>query len=328
MAARKACRAAELSHLCWRSLAQQGEVKEANQGMTGAGACVLGSIVGELTAGACYNRVRRNNMLFDFNGKTAVVTGGANGIGRAAAQQLKSSGAEVWIFDIERENPASVAEQFGARGLATDVTDRSSLEAAFARIGTMDVVIANAGTGVNQPLTETTPETWNRTISLNLTGAFYTVQIAAGMMKQNRRGSIVLTASTNSYDGEADLTAYNASKAGVLGILHTAANELGPYGVRVNAVCPGLIRTRLTAGHFQSPSILRDYFRHIPLGRGGTPQEVAAAITFLASDAAAYITGAALVVDGGQLASKFGTWNEDHAEFHEDHWRLKPTDRS
>jgi NAD(P)-dependent dehydrogenase (short-subunit alcohol dehydrogenase family) len=133
---------------------------------------------------------------------------------------------------------------------------------------------------------------------------------------------MVITASTNSYDGEALLTAYNASKAGVLGLLHTAANELGPYGIRVNAVCPGLIRTRLTERHFSHPEVLKDYFRHVPLGRGGDPEEVANASAFLASDLASYITGATLFVDGGQMATKFGTWDEERAEFSEGRWRL------
>jgi meso-butanediol dehydrogenase/(S,S)-butanediol dehydrogenase/diacetyl reductase len=100
---------------------------------------------------------------------------------------------------------------------------------------------------------------------------------------------------------------------------------LGPYGIRVNAVCPGLIRTRLTASHFASAGLLKDYFRQIPLGRGGEPEEVAQAIAFLASDAASYITGAALVVDGGQMAGKFGTWKEETAEFLTDRgqWQLR-----
>src|SRR5262249_22453250 len=136
-----------------------------------------------------------------------------------------------------------------------------------------------------------TQEIWDRIIATNLSGVFHTVQAAARLMKPRRRGSIVITASTNSYDGEAWLAAYNTSKAGVLGILHTAANELGPYQIRVNAVCPGLIRTRLTERHFNNPEVLKNYFRHIPLGRGGEPEEVANAIGFLASDLASYITG-------------------------------------
>lgn len=204
-----------------------------------------------------------------------------------------------------------------------DVTNRARLAEAFERAGDIDIVVANAGVGSPAALDATSPELWERTIAVNLSGVFHTVQIAAARMKPRRRGSIVLTASTNSYDGEPWLTAYNASKAGVLGILHTAANELGPYGIRVNAVCPGLIRTPLTAEHFAHGELLKDYFRHIPLGRGGEAAEVAAAIAFLASDRASYITGAALLVDGGQMASKFGTWNEDMGEFRGDRWMAR-----
>ena len=262
-------------------------------------------------------------MHIDFTGKTAVVTGGANGIGLAVARELRASGADVWIFDLDREDPAKAAEAIGARGVVADVTDRASLERAFDTVPSVDIVSANAGVGVNEELFETSVETWDRTIAVNLTGMFHTVQLAARKMKARRSGAIVLTASTNSYDGEALLTAYNASKASVLGILHTSANELGPYGIRVNAVCPGLIRTRLTNTQFTTPELLKDYFRHIPLGRGGEAEEVARTVAFLASDAASYITGAALFVDGGQMASKFGTWTEEAAEFAGDRWRLK-----
>ena len=262
-------------------------------------------------------------MPFDFSGQTAVVTGGANGIGLAIARTLAAGGAGVWIFDLAGERPAEVAAQFGAHGVAADVTDPASLASALARAGAPDIVVANAGIVIESPLTDVTREAWDRTIAINLGGLFHTVQAAASLMKPRRRGAIVLTASTNSFDGEARLTAYNASKAGILGILHTAANELGPYGVRVNAVCPGLIRTRLTQAHFSNPQLLREYFRHIPLGRGGEPEEVAQAAAFLASDLASFITGAALFVDGGQMAAKFGTWNESEAEFADGRWRLR-----
>jgi NAD(P)-dependent dehydrogenase (short-subunit alcohol dehydrogenase family) len=185
------------------------------------------------------------------------------------------------------------------------------------------VVVVNAGTGGLASVDETTPERWNRTLAVNLTGAFQTLQIAGQRMKSALKGSIVLTASTNSFDGEPDLVAYNASKAGLLGILHTAANEWGPHGIRVNAVCPGLIRTRLTASSFSNPEILSEYFRHIPLGRGGEPEEVAKAVMFLASDLASYITGTTLVVDGGQMASKFGTWGKQGDRFDGQRWIRK-----
>ena len=245
-------------------------------------------------------------MTWNFSGRKAIVTGGASGIGRAVVELLRASGAEVFVWDRE-----------------TDVTDRPRLELAFEQAGAPDTVIANAGIGSQAALVETADELWDRTVAVNLTGVFNTVRAAARRMMPRRRGAIVITASTNSYDGESNLTAYNATKAGLLGILHTAANEFGPYGIRVNAVCPGLIRTPLTEAHFSQPDLLKDYFRHIPLGRGGEAAEVANAIAFLASDAASYITGAALLVDGGQMATKFGTWPEETAEFIGDRWRLK-----
>jgi len=262
-------------------------------------------------------------MIFDFERKTAIVTGGANGIGLAIARKLAEGGASVWIFDLAKERPAEVAATLGGNGLEIDVASRSSLEAAFAAAPVPDIVVANAGIAEQSEITDTSVPLWDRTIAINLSGAFHTVQLAAARMKERRRGAIVLTASTNSFDGEANLTAYNASKAGLMGLFRTAANELGPWQIRVNAVCPGLIRTRLTAGAFSDPAVLKEYFRDIPLGRGGEAEDVANAAAFLASDLASYITGATLLVDGGQMASKFGVWNEDTADFVADHWRMR-----
>jgi NAD(P)-dependent dehydrogenase (short-subunit alcohol dehydrogenase family) len=257
---------------------------------------------------------------FGLRDKLAVVTGGANGIGFAAARMLAAGGAQVCIFD--REDSTAAAAEIGGRGFMVDVTNRESIDAAFAAVGAPDIVVANAGMVIEAEFLDQPAADWERILSVNLSGAFHTVQSAARLMK-GRGGAIVITASTNSYDGEARLTAYNASKAGILGLVHTAANELGPHQIRVNAVCPGLIRTRLTQGHFTNPEILRDYFRHIPLGRGGEADEVGRAIAFLASDLASYITGATLFVDGGQMASKFGTWSDATAEFRDGRWRLR-----
>lgn len=249
-------------------------------------------------------------MTFDFAKKTAIVTGGASGIGLAISNALRGAGAQVHVIDRQAEPPV-------------DVSNPVALESAFAGLPDPDLVFVNAGIGSNAEITATTHEHWQRTIDINLTGAFHTVRLAAARMKARRRGAIVITASTNSYDGEPLLTAYNASKAGLLGIVHTAAGELGPFGIRVNAVCPGLIRTPLTEGHFSNPELLKDYFRQIPLGRGGEAPEVANAALFLASDFASFITGATLLVDGGQMATKFGTWTEEAAEFRGDRWVLR-----
>lgn len=262
-------------------------------------------------------------MPLDFHGKVAVVTGGANGIGLGAARALAAGGAHVCIFDLERERPEEVARTLGGRGFHVDVTDRSSIDAAFEQAGAVDIVVANAGMGAWAPVDEVPADLWNKAIALNLSGVFYTVQAAARNMKPRRHGAIVITASTNSYDGEASLVAYNASKAGLLGIVHTAANELGPWQIRINAVCPGLIRTRLTEKFFTDPPLIKEYFRDIPLGRGGAPDEVGNTIAFLASDLASYITGATLFVDGGQMACKFGTWTEETADFVTDRWKLR-----
>lgn len=267
---------------------------------------------------------RNFGMPLEFHNKRAIVTGGANGIGLATARLLWSYGADVHLFDLGRENPQEVAAAFGATGHVADVTDFDRLDAVFDELGVPDVVVANAGIVQWAPMSETTSEQWDRTIAVNLTGIYNTVQVAARRMKLSRKGAIVITASTNSYDGEAGLIAYNAAKAGLLGILHTAANELGPYQIRVNAVCPGLIRTRITREEFYDNRVrMKEYFRHIPLGRGGEPEEVAAAIAFLASDLASFITGAALLVDGGQMAAKFGTWSDNEAEFLLDRWKLR-----
>lgn len=249
-------------------------------------------------------------MRLDLSGQRALVTGGANGIGRAAVEALRACGAEVFTADLESDPPV-------------DVSSAESLQRAFDQAGPVDVVVANAGVVTFAAFDELSETDWQRMLAVNLGGVFHTLRLAAAQMKPRRSGSIVITASTNSYDGEPGLLGYNATKAGLLGMLHTAAGELGPYGIRVNAVCPGLIRTRLTASHFAQPHVLKDYFQQIPLGRGGHPEEVAHAIAFLASPLASFITGTALLVDGGQMATKFGTWNEDSARFVDDHWELK-----
>ncbi|MCX6610505.1 MAG: SDR family NAD(P)-dependent oxidoreductase [Acidobacteria bacterium] len=251
-----------------------------------------------------------------FDQMNCVVTGGAGGIGLETAKLLRDSGAKVWILDR-----VAVSEP-GVESLVLDLRDDEAFAKALDRIGAVDVAVLNAGICRPQKLEETTRENWQATLDINLSAVFFHLKELAIRMKQRRKGSMVLTASTNSFDGEADLISYNASKAGLLGILHTAANELGPYGIRVNAVCPGLIETALTASAFADERLIKPYFEALPLGRGGKPLEVANAIAFLASDVASYITGTSVFVDGGQMATKFGTWGNLESRFEGGKWCL------
>jgi len=251
-----------------------------------------------------------------FDQMNVLVTGGAGGIGLATARLLRDSGAKVWVLDQQQ-----ISEQ-GLNSVVLDLVDQTGFANTLAAIGPIDVAILNAGICRPASIHQTSHANWQATIDINLTAVFFHLQAISSVMKQRRSGAIVITASTNSFDGEADLIAYNASKAGLLGIVHTAANELGPYGIRINAVCPGLIETSLTAAAFADETQIKPYLAALPLGRGGQAVEVARAILFLASGAASYITGSTLFVDGGQMAAKFGTWSQLDANFEDGKWKL------
>jgi NAD(P)-dependent dehydrogenase (short-subunit alcohol dehydrogenase family) len=246
-----------------------------------------------------------------FQGLTALVSGGSSGIGLATARLLQAEGATLFTAGLE----AGPGAPLDSSHVQIDLIAAGSAARLLDQTGPLDVVVLNAGICRPAPIFATTAEDWQRTMDVNLTATFFLLQEAGRRMAERRSGSLVLTASTNSFDGEADLIAYNASKAALLGLVHSAANELGPYGIRVNAVCPGFIRTPLTEAAFQNPEFTKAYFAQLPLGRGGRPEEVAEAIAFLASPQASYITGATLFVDGGQMAAKFGTWKDGEDRF-------------
>lgn len=247
-----------------------------------------------------------------FQDRVALITGGANGMGRATALRFAREGARVVVVDIESDNAELVAQEIRAAGgqalaLAVDVSARASVDAMLQRTvqeyGRVDILCNIAGIVYNDLILDMPEDHWDRTLAVNLKGVFLCGQAAARqMVKQGGGGKIVNMASTNGLRGEAELAHYNASKFGVVGLTMTMAIELAPHRINVNAVCPGMINTRMTAQYTAIPGFYADYIRRIPLARYGEPDEVAGVFAFLASDDASFITGTTLIVDGGQLA--------------------------
>ncbi len=243
-----------------------------------------------------------------FTGKAVLVTGAAQGIGRTIAARFAAEGAGVLIFDLNAAEATRAAEELRAAGgsaeaVAGDVAVRADVQRAVARcverFGGIDVLIAHAGTADFQPLLEIDERSWRRIIDVNLTGVFLCTQEAGRVMAAAGGGAIVVTASTNAFYVETNGAHYNASKGGVVAFMRSAAIDLAPLGIRVNAVAPGVVRTPLAAWVTDDPENAAPYLRRIPLNRFAETDDVANAVLFLASDEAAYITGQDLVLDGG-----------------------------
>jgi 3-oxoacyl-[acyl-carrier protein] reductase len=247
-----------------------------------------------------------------LQGKAAIVTGAGRGIGKAIARKFLQEGAEVFVCAVagdRLEEALGELASFGTvHGEAADVTSREEVEnlVSWARgeLGRIDVLVNNAGIARYGRFLEITDEDWNDTLAVNLTGVFLSSQVAARVMRDQGSGVIVNMASTNGILGEPDLAPYNASKAGVVLLSKTMAIELAPYNIRVNSVCPGFILTDLVQEGGMSEEEIRDYTSKIPLNRYGRVEEVANAFAFLASDEASFITGAELIVDGGQISQE------------------------
>jgi len=246
-----------------------------------------------------------------FRDQVALVVGGAQGIGKAIAVRLGREGARVVIADIDRPTMARTVSELSdegvrARQLLCDVRKPRQVNRMAEQVvrwhGGVDVLMYIAGVGKTVPFTRTDERHWDWTVDTNLKGAFLASRAVVPHMIKRRRGKLVFMASTNSWDAEAELAPYNASKAGVFLLAKTLARELGPYGINSNAVGPGLIRTRLTAPLLKDRKFMRKYQNLIPLGRVGEPEDIAGPATFLASRDADYVNGVLLFVDGGQLA--------------------------
>ncbi len=246
----------------------------------------------------------------DLAGKAAIVTGASRGIGRAIAVDLARHGADVAIVGRDVASLAETAAEVevarpGARVLTftADVSDAAAVDAfvteAHKEFGRLDIAVANAGQAVDGLIIRTKPSDIDAMLDVNLKSAFHLTRAVARPMMKQRAGSIVLISSIVGVAGNAGQAAYAASKAGLLGLAKSVAKELGSRNVRVNAVAPGLIETAMTES---MPDEARaHYLATIPLGRAGNPDDVSGVVTFLCSDAARYVTGQTIVVDGGFL---------------------------
>lgn len=252
-----------------------------------------------------------------LTGKVAVVTGSGAGLGAAIARAFATEGARVVVSDI---NPGAAKETAagidGAIAVTADVTDESQVQAlidtAVTELGGLHIMVANAGVGTPQPLLETSLADWRRTTSVNLDGVFLSIRYAAPAIIASGGGTIVTLSSITSVTGTPLMASYAASKAAVRNLTQTAATELRPLGVRVNALLPGFIDTELVtsgAPTFEAAMGLApgqfDQLIAQKQGRYGTPEEVAAAAVFLASDQSSWCTGSGLVLDGGYTSSLF-----------------------
>lgn len=243
-----------------------------------------------------------------LTGKLALVTGAASGIGRAISERFHADGATVLATDIDEAGLATLQAQLGERivTMRCDVTDEESLAAvgaAAADLGGLHIAVANAGRGAFSPIVDHPVAEWKAIIDLCLTGVFLTVQAAGRVMVDG--GSIITIASLNGTQPSAGMSAYCAAKAGVIMLTEVAAMELGPRGIRVNSIAPGLVQTNATGAFFMIPGVVEEFIDNTTLGRFAQPSEIADTAAFLASDQSAFISGSLLRVDGGASTKRY-----------------------
>jgi len=248
--------------------------------------------------------------MIDLNGKSALVTGGARGIGRACCTMLARAGASVAVnYRVEAPSANLLVEEIEAAGgeafaLAADVANRAEAEMlvdeTVSRLGRIDILVNNAGIWGSSPIEEMSDQEWSEMVGINLTGTFHCIRAAVPVMKEARSGRIINIASTAGQRGEARSAHYAATKGGVISLTKSLATELAPFGILVNCVAPGWTVTDMTRDDLlgaRRESILQT----IPLGRAATAEEIAGGVVFLASELSTFITGEILNVNGGAV---------------------------
>lgn len=247
--------------------------------------------------------------LFGLNGRVAMVTGASRGLGKAMAIGLAEAGAKVAVTDVLGTNETVTEIRRRGKeaiGMKVDVSKKREAGRMVGEVvkkwGRLDILVNNAGIFRTAPAEKITEEEWEKVMAVNLKGQFLCAQEAGRQMSKQKSGRIINIASIAGQFGFANSAAYNASKAGIILLTKTLAVEWGKYGIRVNAICPGVFATAMTSDFLKDKSFKEMVKKRVPLGREGKAEELAGAVIFLASEASSYITGHALVVDGGWTA--------------------------
>jgi NAD(P)-dependent dehydrogenase (short-subunit alcohol dehydrogenase family) len=247
--------------------------------------------------------------ILPLQGRKALVTGSTTGIGQAIAMAMRDAGAEV-VFHGARKRSTHLPD--GASCLTLDLTAPDSpnvlVEEAFKIHPGIDLLVSNAGSFFDVPFFQMTQKHWQRTIDINLRSSFFVTQsFARRLVAEKRPGTVVIVASTNAFQSEFNSSAYDISKGGLVTLTRSLALDLSKFGIRINAIAPGLVRTPLTEKWMNKNKALRQHYeKNIPLGRIGSAEDCAGAAVFLASQAASYITGQTLIIDGGLTIRQIG----------------------
>lgn len=246
--------------------------------------------------------------MFSLTGKTALVVGAGSGIGEASSHGLAAFGAEVYAADVNAEAAEATAREVRENGgkaiaVGVDILDSASVGAIAEEIGTPDVLVSTPSVNVRKPLLEITDEEFDRIVDLNLKGTFRLIRAFGGGMAERGSGSIIGFSSIRAQTVEPGQGVYAATKSGTVQMLRALAAELGPRGVRVNAIAPGIVETPLTAQIKNSPDWYDSYASKSILGRWAQPREMVGMVVYLASEAGSYVTGGFMLVDGGWTAA-------------------------